>query len=498
MSTVHDTDLLMVNRAGVEYKCTFADLRHSLLIHTDVNAVTLADVAGGARFTSVAFPVSATMTNDGFPPSVKKLKAYVEGALKSQAHTNAITSVGASLTPLLLPGSTSTVLEFNNISPVWAAGSSNLARRPKVTGDQTKMTFSFWFMVGRRERLETIQALISGGNRNDIDSTIRLTASGKLELSLDNHDGKSKPKLTTTAAFNAPDTWYHVVVAYDSTDATAADRWRLYVNGDRITAFDSPAYPELNQIWGAFNSGSAQMYIGYGPNTPFFDGYMSDIYWIDGQALDPTNFGEKVGGVWQPKTYAGTYGANGCHVDGKNPRNLGKNAAGSNDWTSPRGGPVKTVKIIQLQFADNSALDKIAAGDTVTEVGNGNDGVGLVYSVDIAAKTVDLSFVSGTWDVGSAVKGPVKLPAAGAKVRLYCKLDAAGVVSDLQSADPGFTAWTPAGAGPYTGTVTFPATLPSGIAPDTDLPAGTTITVEVEASNMNGSDSATSNTVTPA
>ena len=93
------------------------------------------------------------------------------------------------------------------------------------------------------------------------------------------------------------------------------------------------------------------------------------------------------------------------------------------------------------------------------------------------------------------VTGPTR-PAAN--VKLFCKLDAAGAVSDLQSADPGFTAWTPAGTGPYTGTVTFPATLPTGKAPDADLPAGTTITVEVEASNTAGTDSAKSNTVTPA
>jgi hypothetical protein len=125
---------------------------------------------------------------------------------------------------------------------------------------------------------------------------------------------------------------------------------------------------------------------------------------------------------------------------------------------------------------------------------------GTVGSINTTAKTMTLATSSGTWgpvNAGHYVIGPTKTGPA-ANVKLYCKLDAAGAVSDLQSVDPGFTAWTPAGTGPYTGTVTFPATLPSGAAPDTDLPAGTTITVEVQATNTAGTDSAKSNVLTPA
>jgi hypothetical protein len=79
-------------------------------------------------------------------------------------------------------------------------------------------------------------------------------------------------------------------------------------------------------------------------------------------------------------------------------------------------------------------------------------------------------------------------------VKLYCKLDASLNVQDLQSADPGYT--TVAGTGPYT--LTWPATLPSGNPPDTDLPAGTQLTTEVQATNSSGTVTKASNTVTPA
>ena len=155
--------------------------------------------------------------------------------------------------------------------------------------------------------------------------------------------------------------------------------------------------------------------------------------------------------------------------------------------------------VTQLTFATAKDLVNFAGGDVVNQ-DSGGPASGTVASVDATAKTMTFGGSTGTWgpaNTGKYVIGPTKtVPAAN--VKLYCKLDAAGAVSDLQSADPGFTAWTPAGTGPYTGTVTFPATLPTGNAPDADLPAGTTITVEVQATNTAGTDSAKSNTVTPA
>ena len=97
MSTVQDTDLLLINRAGVDYKCTFLDWKNSQSKPPNVGAVTLADVAGGDRFTGVAFPVSATMTEDGVPTSTKKLKAYVEGALKITPISDVITNVAGNV-----------------------------------------------------------------------------------------------------------------------------------------------------------------------------------------------------------------------------------------------------------------------------------------------------------------------------------------------------------------------------------------------------------------
>jgi hypothetical protein len=119
---------------------------------------------------------------------------------------------------------------------------------------------------------------------------------------------------------------------------------------------------------------------------------------------------------------------------------------------------------------------------------------GLVKAIDPVAKTITLSDVVGTWgpvNSGRLVMGKFKVVAG---TKLFCKLSAGLTVTDLQSADPGFTSVT--GNGPYT--VTFPATLPSGQPPDTDLPAGTSITTEVEAMNATTTVDKASNTVIPA
>ena len=147
---------------------------------------------------------------------------------------------------------------------------------------------------------------------------------------------------------------------------------------------------------------------------------------------------------------------------------------------------------IQLELTDNTDLSLFQAGDNVTEIGNGDEATGSIAEVDSVSTPPTITFLgtSGTWDVGSQVKGPVR-SAAGS--RLYTVLDNAGNVSDMQQTDPGFVTQS------STPTVlTFPATLPTGNPPDTEFPAGTTLTVEVNATNQEGTDSATSNTITPA
>jgi hypothetical protein len=142
----------------------------------------------------------------------------------------------------------------------------------------------------------------------------------------------------TSQVFRDPSAWYHIVLAVDTTQATANDRLKLYVNGVQVTTFSTTNNPTQNADLG-INQASAT-YIGLS-NSQYFDGYLTEINFVDGQALTPSSFGETdaVTGVWKPKKYGGTYGTNGFYLNfSDNSSNtattIGKDYSGNgNNWT---------------------------------------------------------------------------------------------------------------------------------------------------------------------
>lgn len=122
--------------------------------------------------------------------------------------------------------------------------------------------------------------------------------------------------LETTQVFRDPSAWYHFLVVADTSNATANNRVRLYVNGTEVTAFSSRTNPSLSAAT-IFNASSSNNRIGGTGSIEFYDGYLTEINFIDGQALTPSSFGETnaVTGVWQPKKYTGTYGTNGFYLN---------------------------------------------------------------------------------------------------------------------------------------------------------------------------------------
>ena len=111
----------------------------------------------------------------------------------------------------------------------------------------------------------------------------------------------------TTAFYRDPSSWYHVVIAYDSTQATAANRFKLYVNGLQVTQFDTDNRASITQNSdGAINRTSIPHYIGDRTGV-YGNCYLADIHFIDGQALTPSSFTEvsATTGRLEPKAYSG-------------------------------------------------------------------------------------------------------------------------------------------------------------------------------------------------
>ena len=148
-------------------------------------------------------------------------------------------------------------------------------------------------------------------------------------------------RITTTQVFRDPSAWYHIVLAIDTTQATASNRVKLYINGVQVTAFDTATNPTLNLATAfTFPNGNNRVGANWDNSGPF-DGYLTEINFIDGQALTPSSFGETnpITGVWQPKQYAGTYGTNGFFLkfsdnSAATATTIGKDYSGNgNNWT---------------------------------------------------------------------------------------------------------------------------------------------------------------------
>ena len=119
--------------------------------------------------------------------------------------------------------------------------------------------------------------------------------------------------IKTNAIYRDPAAWYHIMVATDTTQATASNRVKLYVNGVQVTSFNTATYPAQNYSQG-FNSAVSQQ-IGKASGVQYFDGYMTEVNFVDGAALTPSSFGTfNSFGVWQPITYGGSYGTNGFYL----------------------------------------------------------------------------------------------------------------------------------------------------------------------------------------
>ena len=145
-------------------------------------------------------------------------------------------------------------------------------------------------------------------------------------------------QLTTSQVFRDISAWYHIVIAVDTTQGTDSNRIKFYVNGSQITSFGTSTYPSQNYLP---KIGGGQTHnIGRDSEqaNPYYDGYMAEFVFIDGQALDPTSFGEtdSTTGIWKPKKIGQftSAGDNSFYLDFKDSSNLGKDESGlSNNFT---------------------------------------------------------------------------------------------------------------------------------------------------------------------
>ena len=202
--------------------------------------------------------------------------------------------------------------EISNSLLFNSGDSPQLSRTPSTAGNRKTYTISCWVKQNSNTGMDQQMNMFGTPSEGD---TFYLDGGRLLFF----QNGSSSSYLRTNSRYRDPSAWYHFVVAVDTTQATSTDRVKLYVNGEQYVWDASTTYPALNYEGDINNTADAHE-IGSGHHNSYYNGYMSEFYLIDGQALTPGLFGEPdpdCPQIWRPKLYRGTYGTNGFHMEFK-------------------------------------------------------------------------------------------------------------------------------------------------------------------------------------
>ena len=195
-------------------------------------------------------------------------------------------------------------------------------------GTLNKWTFSMWF---KRSTLGTAQRLFCVLD-SGIDDYIKFGTDDKIEWGFD-HEDSNRGILITNRVFRDVSAWYHLVCRLDTTNGTAGDRMRMYINGVEETSFATDTNPPEDATGDIGRDNNH--YIGSSGSSQYFDGYFAEVCMINNQSLAPTSFGEfdEDSGIWKPIDVSDlTPGTNGFYLDFEASDNLGNDAFGGTDW----------------------------------------------------------------------------------------------------------------------------------------------------------------------
>ena len=198
--------------------------------------------------------------------------------------------------------------------------------------------------------------------------------------------------LVTNRLFRDFSAWYHIVVAVDTTQGTDSNRVKLYVNGTQETSFSAATYPSQNTQF-QVNLDTVTNVIGRNQagTDNYFDGYMSEVIFIDGQQLAPTSFGvANSDGVWTPIIYSGTYGTNGFNLQFEDAAALGTDS-------SPNGNTFTVNNLTSIDQSTDYPVVNFATANPLT------------LSTDATLSEGNLAITYGTASTRRAVFGTVAM-----------------------------------------------------------------------------------------
>jgi hypothetical protein len=266
--------------------------------------------------------------------------------------------------------------------------STYLTRTPSSTGNRKTFTVSFWHKRGHLGNPNSHVTNINTGN----NPYARIYFQTDDTLMIEDYDGSLDTNLKTNRKFRDMSAWYHIVVAYDTTQSQAADRVKIYVNGVQETSLATSTYPAQNFDTEYNKSGTALEIGRY--STNYLSGVFSHFHLIDGTAYDASAFGEtdSTTGEWKIKTSPSvTYGTNGFFIL-KDGNSVTDQSGNSNNWTVGGGTLTKTEDNPSNVFATLNPLIYESRSNTFS---NGNlkitGGVAGDWSTHYGVSTLGMS-----------------------------------------------------------------------------------------------------------
>jgi len=245
-----------------------------------------------------------------------------------------------------------------------------LSRTISSTGNERTATISVWV---KRALFGTEHTIFSNKISSSGINALKFVFFNDDELSVQiGTTGNTGTTLTTNRKFRDPSAWYHLMAVIDTTQSTEANRVRIYVNGQEETSFSESGYPSQNADVRISNS-SYPHTIGEDPrDNTHFNGYLSEMHFVDGTALTPSSFGEtNDNGVWVPIKYTGSYGTNGFHLQFKQ-TGTSQNSSGIGADTSGNGNHFAVSNLAATDVTIDTPLNNFSTGDPLILIADGN------------------------------------------------------------------------------------------------------------------------------
>jgi hypothetical protein len=273
-----------------------------------------------------------------------------------------------------------------------------LTKTPSGAGNRKTFTLSIWVKRAKiTNQTGDVQHVFESRADSNDNCGLLFNTDDTLQVKL--KIGGSNAKLITNRLFRDVSSWMHIVVAVDTTQGTSSNRNKLYINGVQETSFGTEQYPSQDAQTSFNNSVAHAIGKRTDVTTQNFDGYLTEVVMIDGQALDPTSFGEfdeDSPTIWKPKDVSGlTFGTNGFYLDFENASSLGADVSGnSNNFTVNNLTSVdQSTDTCTNNWCTMNPLDNYYAGGTFAE-GNLKLTSG---SSQFSFNTSTFQMVSGKW-----------------------------------------------------------------------------------------------------